>query len=79
MGTPHGSSCEAVNVQPPNECTTKVVLAFRKSDNLRFEFPVGFTLGHELIKRFVNHVLHATSLSIRQFSKPPHHCLIDFV
>jgi hypothetical protein len=36
------------------DAAIRAPLGFRKSDNLRFQFPLGFALGHPLLNRFVD-------------------------
>ena len=51
----------------------------RESDDLRFEFLLGFVLGHEFQDTLVNEVLNGPAGSIRHFSEFSHHTLIEFV
>jgi hypothetical protein len=51
----------------------------RKSDDLRFEFLLGFVLGHEFQDTFVNEVLNGPAGKIHEFSQFSHHTLVEFV
>jgi hypothetical protein len=51
----------------------------RESDDLRFEFLLGFVLGHEFQDTFVNEVLNGPAGKIHEFSQFSHHTLVEFV
>ena len=63
----------------PAPADGEAALAFRKSDNLRFEFSFSFGLGHEVQDPFVNEVPNGRASSIRQFSEFSHRISIEFV